>query len=253
MRQPKPTAREYAEALYALIDGAKATDVSQVMAGLTQALRRNRQENFLPLIPGLLRSLDKEQQSDLMVGVESATPLSDALRMKLLTGLQQRAGDGVTISLQETVNSELIGGIRLRFGDKLVDHSVKTKLHQLADGLTGKQRVEGAVTEQLKLRDVTARSRKSSPLSKVHIDLGQPQAVTVIVESATELSEALRQKIRSGLQQKLSTTDEILLQVRIVPELIGGIRLRINDKLIDNTIKQKLEQLAEHLSWRTNE
>lgn len=58
---------------------------------------------------------------------------------------------------------------------------------------------------------------------------------------AQEMPEALRRKLTERLIAL--TGKKVLLSVRVDPALIGGIRLEMNGKRFDNTIKNRLESL----------
>ncbi len=66
--------------------------------------------------------------------VESAEPLSDALRDEVLRDLKARYGDDVTSAFK--VVPELLGGMRVRVGSDIWDGSVKTRLERLSQALS---------------------------------------------------------------------------------------------------------------------
>lgn len=66
-------------------------------------------------------------------------------------------------------------------------------------------------------------------------------AATISVETAYPLSDVLRKKI-----EKIADGAE--LRERVIPELIGGARLRVDEKIIDGTIEGSLEQLSRVLA-----
>ena len=63
--------------------------------------------------------------------------------------------------------------------------------------------------------------------------------------SATELSSETTDKIRVALSKK--TGREIILEVKLAPELIGGIVTRIGDIVLDGSIKTQLLNMREFL------
>lgn len=65
------------------------------------------------------------------VTVESATALDDASRQRVVDGLAKAHGPNLTISY--TVNPELIGGLRIRVGNDVLDGSVQGRLTRLAN------------------------------------------------------------------------------------------------------------------------
>ncbi|AZR73999.1 ATP synthase F1 subunit delta [Anoxybacter fermentans] len=70
--------------------------------------------------------------------------------------------------------------------------------------------------------------------------------VEVQVYTAFELSSENESKLKQKLKEL--TGKEVELQVTVDPSLIGGIRLRIGDKVIDGSIKRHLERMREDLA-----
>ncbi|AKX95239.1 ATP synthase subunit delta [Moorella thermoacetica] len=59
----------------------------------------------------------------------------------------------------------------------------------------------------------------------------------------------LREDILAGLKERLAgiTRRNIRLSSRVNPELIGGVVIRLGDRVLDVSVKKKLELLGEHL------
>lgn len=68
----------------------------------------------------------------------------------------------------------------------------------------------------------------------------------VSVTSAVPLSEAQKKKIEERLK---ATTDFVSFEITyaVVPEIIGGLVIRIGDRVVDSSIKTKIERLSESL------
>lgn len=67
--------------------------------------------------------------------VESATPLTEAQLLRIRTSLTERSGRAV--SLEQVVTPALVGGIRIRLGDEVIDGSVSRRLAELRLSLAG--------------------------------------------------------------------------------------------------------------------
>lgn len=61
------------------------------------------------------------------------------------------------------------------------------------------------------------------------------------VYSAREISEELFETIRRALERKLSK--KVVCKTSTAPELIGGIQVRIGNRMIDGSIRTKLNEL----------
>jgi F-type H+-transporting ATPase subunit delta len=66
---------------------------------------------------------------------------------------------------------------------------------------------------------------------------------TVDIESAGPVDGDLREAIKAALMRKYGAR-EIRLVSRIVPELLGGCRLRFGDELVDASVQGRLERMA---------
>lgn len=78
-----------------------------------------------------LQRLARLESDRRRVTVESAVALDDASRQRVVDGLAKAHGPNLTISY--TVNPELIGGLRIRVGNDVLDGSVQGRLTRLAN------------------------------------------------------------------------------------------------------------------------
>ncbi len=67
----------------------------------------------------------------------------------------------------------------------------------------------------------------------------------VLVTSAVELNDDMKQRITEKLQKRLSKN--ITAEWLIDKEIIGGLVIKINDDVIDSSLKNKLENLSKNL------
>jgi F-type H+-transporting ATPase subunit delta len=63
--------------------------------------------------------------------IESATPLNRSLGDQIVAKLRARYGDDVTTEFR--TNPELLGGIRIRVGNNVLDGSVRNRLNRLQE------------------------------------------------------------------------------------------------------------------------
>ncbi|MBR2660281.1 MAG: ATP synthase F1 subunit delta [Clostridiales bacterium] len=64
-----------------------------------------------------------------------------------------------------------------------------------------------------------------------------------VVTSAVRLKEAETVALRAKLEKKLGR--QVTLQCHVNPELIGGIRVEVDGRVIDGSIRNKLEEIKE--------
>jgi F-type H+-transporting ATPase subunit delta len=96
-------------------------------------LADNRRLAVLPEISEQFERLRQESRGALAVEVATAYPLDAAQEQALAAALQARLDREITISSRE--DPELIGGVRIRAGDLVIDGSVQGQLQQLAKEL----------------------------------------------------------------------------------------------------------------------
>ncbi len=73
--------------------------------------------------------------------------------------------------------------------------------------------------------------------------------VRVRCESAVPLTDEQRDRLTERLEHR--TGKRILMEYAVVPDLIGGMRLFYDNRQIDDTVKNRLRQIAERLSGAT--
>ena len=62
------------------------------------------------------------------------------------------------------------------------------------------------------------------------------------MESAVELDEPTRQRIVADLTVKYGA--DLVVQYQITPELIGGLRIRVGNDVLDGSVQGRLDRLA---------
>lgn len=67
----------------------------------------------------------------------------------------------------------------------------------------------------------------------------------VYVTSAVELTAAQQQEVSSAMSKRLAR--DVRLHCNVDAELVGGMIIKVDDLVIDNTVRGKLERLAEVL------
>jgi F-type H+-transporting ATPase subunit delta len=66
-----------------------------------------------------------------------------------------------------------------------------------------------------------------------------------LIESATQLNSALANQIVTNLRRRYG--DDLTIEFRTNPDLLGGLRIKIGDEVWDGTVKTRLRKLQEQL------
>lgn len=126
VRSPVISRAEQGRAMTALLERAGASDLTRRFIGLVAA---NRRLFALPgMIEGYLAELAR-RRGETTARVTAARPLSDEQVAAITDTLRRSGGKNVTVDV--TVDPALIGGLIVRFGSRMVDASVRTKLDKL--------------------------------------------------------------------------------------------------------------------------
>jgi len=104
--------------------------VNKLTLAIFSIITRKNREPILPAI-----SSEFHIQYNILKGIESAKlitayPIEDELKSefkKLVKKISQK-----DVEMSEEVKKEIIGGFRLKIGDRQIDNSLKTKLNELA-------------------------------------------------------------------------------------------------------------------------
>lgn len=96
-------------------------------------LVENKRLIVLPQILEMFETLRAEAEKSVDVVVTSAFDLNEAQKQKIAAALKVRMGREIKLSCE--TNRELLGGVVIRAGDKVIDGSARTRLSELAVAL----------------------------------------------------------------------------------------------------------------------
>lgn len=124
-----------ATAKAALVDSLLTGKVSgQALAIIRHLVQQPRGRRIGALMADAAATV-ADQAGELIATVTTAAPLADVQRQRLRQSLTARYGKAVT--LNELVDTALIGGVRVAIGDDVIDGSVATRIADLRLQLAG--------------------------------------------------------------------------------------------------------------------
>ena len=119
--------------LESLMEGLLGNQASAQQRNFVKVLVENQRLLILPEIATLFEALRAEAEKTVNVVVDSAFELSAAQQEKIIGSLKARMGREIRLTCK--INKELLGGIVIRAGDKVMDGSARTRLGELANAL----------------------------------------------------------------------------------------------------------------------
>jgi len=120
--------------------------VSDLFYRFLQTVNRKGRLAALPAIASAFVSLLADHRNEVEVEAFVASPMDDATAGRVADGLGASLGKKVT--LNQHVDPALIGGLKLRIGDRLLDASVQTQLRSIKEQLiaAGREKARAAAS-----------------------------------------------------------------------------------------------------------
>ena len=118
------------EGLMLALCGGKANATGQ---NFIRLLVENQRLTLLPEMAALFEVMRAEAEKSVDVVVTSAFDLSETQKQKISTAMKNRMGREIRLSCE--IDRELLGGIIIRAGDKVIDGSAHAHLSELAVAL----------------------------------------------------------------------------------------------------------------------
>lgn len=132
VRSPVIAHEDQARALGAILDKAEVGPFAKNFFAL---VIRNRRLFAAPDMVRAFQALAAKARGEVTAEVASAHPLSDTQAEALKASL--KAAVGKDVALKARTDPSLIGGLIVKIGSRMVDSSLKTKLHNLSVSLKG--------------------------------------------------------------------------------------------------------------------
>lgn len=132
LTNPATTASQRSELLMEMLSALSGTTDEQVK-NFVDLLASNKRLLTLPDIMTLYEAMRAEQEKTMVVNVSSFGELSSAQQQQLIDTLGKRLQRQVTLNV--TIDKELIGGAVIHADDLVIDGSVRGKIDKLRAGL----------------------------------------------------------------------------------------------------------------------
>ncbi|MGO1119835.1 F0F1 ATP synthase subunit delta [Rhodovibrionaceae bacterium A322] len=132
INSPLYDSEQQSKAVAAVLAKAGVNDLTQRFVGV---VANNRRLFALPeIINGYLNEL-AQRRGEVTAEVTSAHALDDAQQKALTEALNKAIGGKVNVNL--TVDADLLGGLIVKVGSRMIDSSVRSKLQRLQFAMKG--------------------------------------------------------------------------------------------------------------------
>ncbi len=132
LRSPVISGKDQANAMAALSEKAGFDDLTRRFIGVVAA---NRRLFVLPDMISVFKELLAFHRGEASAEVTSATALSETQIKALSESLKKAVGS--TVAVETVVDPDLLGGLVVKIGSRMVDSSLRTKLQQLRLAMIG--------------------------------------------------------------------------------------------------------------------
>ena len=156
---------------------------------------------------------------------------------------EKGAIDAVAADLEKVKQALGVEGVR----DVILDPQIsRTQRGALVEKI-----VEGGHELSLNLVGVLLRRRREAVLPELHEEFGAMLReargeVEGVVESAKLLDVKKLEELEAAVSASIGA--EVYLEMRMNPDLIGGVRVRVGNTLYDGSVATALEELERRLS-----
>ncbi len=120
--------------LEGLVLGVIGDKIEGPARNFIQVLVQNGRLELTPHIRGVYESLKREHEGTLEAQVISALPISDEQVKSLVAALEMKFKRKITARVE--IDPQLIGGVKIVVGDKVIDTTVRGRLDAMATALT---------------------------------------------------------------------------------------------------------------------
>ena len=126
----KNSNRQYAQALYMVTENLKGKDLDEAMIGFVKILAKHHKLKQANNILIEFEKYSKEETGVKEIEITSAHELDD----KVITKIKKAFGEKVEEVTKQ--DESIMGGVKVRVGDTILDASLKTQLNRLRQKLS---------------------------------------------------------------------------------------------------------------------
>jgi F-type H+-transporting ATPase subunit delta len=129
--------RDVAQAIYLATKDKTSGEISAVVKEVTVFLARKRLLSKSPEILANLEEIINKAEGRMVVHIKSVAKITEETK-KEITAMLKKHYQAHEFVFRESIDSTLLGGVRIEIGNDVIDLSTKNKIGQLKDYLEAK-------------------------------------------------------------------------------------------------------------------
>lgn len=130
----KISPRKYAQALAESLDSVKSeTEVNERINSLLKMLVKRKESKLIKRLPELFKGVWLKRQGKMEMSVTMSDEISDSEKSVLQKLLKDAFKKDIDMSVK--VENDIIGGMKIEFGEYVIDGSVRKNLEMLENKL----------------------------------------------------------------------------------------------------------------------
>lgn len=131
----KISVQQYARSLYDEVSGKTEKELKTALHNFVALLGKHRELNRAEEIIKAFQEIWDTEHGEVVATLISARELGPTARETILNYLKDKAG-AKKISLTEEIDKKLLGGFLIRYNNKIIDGSLRTRLAELKNKIS---------------------------------------------------------------------------------------------------------------------
>lgn len=123
---------QYAQALIESLSGLSPEKQKSVISNFAQILFRNNDGHLLGRVIDSFSKIWNEQNSIVVAEIKSAHKIDENTEKVLIKRIKE-AAKASEAEIKKTIETKILGGVVIKYGDKIFDASLRSRLNSLRD------------------------------------------------------------------------------------------------------------------------
>ena len=123
---------QYAQALIESLSGLSPEKQKSVISNFAQVLFRNNDGHLLGRVIDSFSKIWNEQNSIVVAEIKSAHKIDENTEKVLIKRIKE-AAKASEAEIKKTIEIKILGGVVIKYGDKIFDASLRSRLNSLRD------------------------------------------------------------------------------------------------------------------------